>query len=347
MRHRQQRLRLVRASASRKALHHGGHEDTEDTEDAEVRTGLKSDSSSASSVSSVVERLILQASRMHDWNLRFRRFEEGKTLQAITAKITPFITDVDRGADGRIAIGNDWTRRLFDGPFYVAPPRSPDLPATSLVFVQSRNRNTVAKDPSSLGGGDADLHLIYEGLSRIAADAVLAGAATVRGDIVFSTWHPELVALRASLDLPRHPVQIIATVLGITFDGLIVNVPEIPVMLLTVAGAMDAMSKPLAERPWITPVVMPTPADLADAFRELRMRGIATISCIGGRTLARQLLDAALIEDVYLTTSAKDAGEPDTPLSAQASSGNVIQRKHGTGEDAGVMFEMISASGRS
>jgi hypothetical protein len=37
-----------------------------------------------------------------------------------------------------------------------------------------------------------DKHLIYEGLSRAAADAVLAGAATVRaGDIVFSVWHPE------------------------------------------------------------------------------------------------------------------------------------------------------------
>ena len=115
-------------------------------------------------------------------------------------------------------------------------------------------------------------------------------------------------------------------------------------MLLTVAAAMAAMSKPLAERPWITPVVMPTPADLADAFRELRARGIAKISCIGGRTLAGQLLAAALIEDVYLTTSARDAGEPDTPLSAQATAGDVIQRKRGTGEDAGVTFELIRAA---
>jgi len=285
---------------------------------------------------------------MTDWRGRFAAFVARKQRAAAVANITPLVAGFDRGADGRIAIGSDWTRRLFDGPFYVAPPRSPDLPSTSLVFVQSRDRNTVAKDPSILGGGEADLHLIYEGLSRVAADAVLAGAGTVRGgDIVFSTWHPELVALRASLDLPRHPVQIIATLRGIAFDGLIVNVPEVRVMLLTVAGAMDAMSKPLAERRWITPVVMPTPAGLAGAFRELRARGVATISCIGGRTLAGQLLDAALIEDVYLTTSAKDAGEPDTPLPVAATGGAVIQRKRGTGEDEGVTFEMISVSGRS
>ena len=68
------------------------------------------------------------------------------------------------------------------------------------MFVQSLDGNTVADDPSDLGGGDTDKHLIYEGLSRVAADAVMAGAATVAGGkIVFSVWHPELVRLRSAL----------------------------------------------------------------------------------------------------------------------------------------------------
>ena len=285
---------------------------------------------------------------MHDWKERFREFEERKTREALTAKISPLTTDIDDDGTTLIAIGNDWTRKLFDGPFYVSPPRSPELPSTSLVFVQSRNRNTGTKNPSVLGGGEADKHLIYEGLSRVAADAVLAGAATVRGgDIVFSTWHPELVALRASLGRPRHPVQIVATLRGMRFDGLIFNVPELPVILLTVPACTDLMLNELADRRWITPVVMATPHDLVHAFRDLRARGIETISCVGGRDLAGQLLDAGLIQDVYLTTSAKDAGEPGTPLSSKATEGGVILRKRGTGEDAGVMFEMITASGRS
>ena len=71
------------------------------------------------------------------------------------------------------AIGNAWSRLHYDGDFYLpALPR--DVPAVSLVFVQSRDGNTASPHPERLGGGAADTHLIYEGLSRVAADAVLA-----------------------------------------------------------------------------------------------------------------------------------------------------------------------------
>src|ERR1044071_2488423 len=111
----------------------------------------------------------------------FTEFTEVKTRAAVGAAIAPFTTQVDRRPPDAAAIGNDWTRRLFDGAFYVSPERSDGLPSTSLVFVQSKDGNTGAKNPASLGGGNADAHLIYEGLSRVAADAVLAGAETIRG----------------------------------------------------------------------------------------------------------------------------------------------------------------------
>ena len=92
-------------------------------------------------------------------------------------------------------------------------------PACCLVFVQSRDGNTGTRSPSALGGGRTDEHLIYEGLSRVAADAVLAGAETVRdGNVIFSVWHPELVRMRAALGKPRHPLQVIATLQGLAFD---------------------------------------------------------------------------------------------------------------------------------
>src|SRR5438093_11499969 len=227
---------------------------------------------------------------MRDWEQRFKQLEQKKQREAITATISRFTTEIDRDGDEVAAIGNDWSRALFDGPFYGSPPRSAELPSTSLVFVQSRDGNTGAKNPSTLGGGEADKHLIYEGLSRVAADAVLAGAETVRGgDIVLSTWHPELVALRASLGRPRHPIQIIATLRGMNYNGLIFSLPELRVTLLTVPACTDLMLTQLAGRPWITPIVMPTSRDLVHAFRQLRTHGIATMSCIGGRTLAGQL----------------------------------------------------------
>src|SRR5207237_282514 len=118
-------------------------------------------------------------------------------------------------------------------------------PACSLVFVQSADGNTVTADPSSLGAGQTDTHVIYEGLSRVAADAVLAGAGTVRGDgSIFSVWHPALVELRRSLHLPRHPAQIVATLRGLDIEtGLLFNVPDLPVIVLTVAGGAATMEK--------------------------------------------------------------------------------------------------------
>jgi riboflavin biosynthesis pyrimidine reductase len=240
-----------------------------------------------------------------------------------------------------IAIGNGWSRRVFDGSFYTSPSRDETVPATSLVFVQSRDGNTGAKDPSQLGGGETDKHLIYEGLSRVAADAVLAGAETIRGGhIVFSTWLPELVALRASLGLPRHPIQIVATLRGLEFDNsLILNVPDLRVVLLTVTTYVSAMHHALAPRPWITPIVMDNERDLRQAFGKLRALGIGRISCIGGRTLARQLIDAGLAQDLYLTTSAKNGGEPNTPMYPKPLDGRLVVRKHGSGPEQGVVFE--------
>jgi hypothetical protein len=44
---------------------------------------------------------------------------------------------------------------------------------------------------------------------------------------------------------------------------------------------------------------------------------------------------------VYLTTSAKEGGEPNTPLYSKPIGGRAIVRKHGTGVDSGMVFEMI------
>lgn len=274
---------------------------------------------------------------------RFEAYAERRTREALAAAIEPFSTDFDRARPALQEVGNGWSQRLFDGPFYLSPAPCGDLPAASLVFVQSRDGNTVADNPSTLGGGEADMHLIYEGLSRVAADAVLAGAATIRGsELVLSVWRPELVALRASLGLPRHPAQIVATARGFSLDdGLMFNEPALSVLIITLAQAASAMRADLAARPWITPIVMDDERELAGAFRQLRQHGIGRVSCIGGRTIAAQLIDAGLIQDLYLTTSARSAGEPNTPLYSRPLKAETIVRKHGTGVDEGVVFEHL------
>ena len=280
-----------------------------------------------------------------DWRPRFQRLVEKKRHEAATAALPRYTTALDsaRDASGVEAIGNTWSMALFDGPFYLLPPRAAGKPACSLVFVQSSDGNTVTRDPASLGGGDTDKHVVYEGLSRVAADGVLAGAETVRGgDVVFSVWHEQLVALRASLGRPRHPAQIVATLGGVDLDRhLLFNVPDLAVVLVTLRATADRMRTALERRPWVALVAMTAPQDLPHAFGQLRAMGIERMSCIGGRTLAGHLLDAGLVEDVYLTTGTREGGEPGTPMYAKPWRHRVLVRKHGTGAEAGVVFEHL------
>lgn len=285
---------------------------------------------------------------MSGWGARFERLVERKTTAAAGAAVPPLVTEYDCADPTLTPIDNAWTRGLFDGPFYLSAA-PPDRVSTSLVFVQSRDGNTVAKDPGALGGGEADRHLIYEGLSRVAADAVLSGANTIRAaDIVLSVWHPELVGLRRSLGLPRHPWQIVASLRGLNLDdGLMFNLPELRVIVLTVADGERLMLEGLRRRPWIEIVVMTRPDDLVSAFRVLAASGIKRISAIGGRTVARALIDAGLVQDLYLTTSPRTGGEPNTPLYPRSLEARGVLRKHGTGLDAGVVFEhrVLAAGG--
>lgn len=281
-----------------------------------------------------------------DWRERFRQFEARKTRLATTVPLPPYRTELDDHGDNALAVGNAWTIRLFDGPFYLSPAAARERPAGSLVFVQSSDGNTVAADPAALGGGNTDAHVIYEGLSRVAADAVLAGARTVRGsDAMFSVWHPELIGLRTSLGLSRHPVQIVATLRGLDLAGMMLsNLPDVPLVLLTVASAAERMYPAIEIRPWITLLLIDGPGDLRPAFERLPSIGIMRISCIGGRTLAGHLLDAGLIDDVYLTTGRNTGGEPGTPLSSAPWRRRTVVRKQGTGVEQGVVFEHLLPS---
>lgn len=268
----------------------------------------------------------------------FQTFAERRTREAAQAVIPPLATIDDRSSRFEVQpLGSPWTRQHFDGDFYLFEP-PPELPALSLVFVQSRDGNTVAPDPAMLGAGPADFHLIYEGLSRVAADGVAAGAATVGRKVFFSVWHPEMVALRQALGLARHPAQVVVSRRGrVNIElSLLFNVPAVPVFLVIDPDGLRPHEKALAERPWIT-VVPLVNGDLADAFRRLRRdHGLTRISVVGGRTVATSLVDHGLIQDLCLTTSAFDGGRADTPFYAGRRPPTLepIVRKRGTGTAA-------------
>ena len=277
---------------------------------------------------------------------RFTSYCQRRERVALATTIPGYVTREDEQPSDAVRIESEWSFSLFDGPFYrSAAPLLAGTPVTSLVFVQSRDGNTGAADPSTLGGGTTDLHLIYEGLSRVDADAVMAGAATARGkDTVFSVWHPELVALRRSRGRTRHPAQVVITDGGnLCFeDGLMFNEPSLRVFVITRTRAVETIRDFIVWKPWIEVIDAGEPVSFARAFRCLHSRGIHVMSCVGGRRTATGLLREKLIADIYLTTSAMDGGEPHTPYyDGPPLSLHRVVLKEGHGRERGVRFEHL------
>ena len=241
-----------------------------------------------------------------------------KERAAAAARLEPFQCVLDHSARFHLeVVSTPFSDALLDGPFFQSDDER-EYPSINLVFVQSRNGNTEASDPSTLGGGETDKHVIYEGLSRLGADAVMSGARTIgRGNLIFSVWHPALVSLRQARRKPRHPIQIVATTSGaIPIEtGLLFNVPDIRVVIMTGPRGAEALRDRLRSRPWISVLNTGTGSDLRAGVRRLHDEfGISRVSAVGGRTLATALIDQSLVKDLYLTTGAIDGGTRDTPF---------------------------------
>lgn len=283
-----------------------------------------------------------------DWAARFADFVDQKTTAAATARIPGYVTTESHGAELALrSISNPWTSERFDGPFFESEASDPALPAVNTVFVQSSDGNTGADNPMDLGGGLTDKHLIYEGLSSAHADAIFSGASTIRGaQVVMAIWHPELVALRTSLGLDRYPAQVVATRSG-DLDiesALMFNVPELRVFILTDDSGAATLAPHTTRRPWIQVLSGGPESDVIAGLRTLHAdHGVARISCIGGRTLTTQLIDAGVVQDLYLTTSPQTGGEPNTPFytGAQRLNTTLVVAKAGQDEEAGVRFEHL------
>jgi riboflavin biosynthesis pyrimidine reductase len=285
------------------------------------------------------------------WAAAFAAFAERKTREADAAELSPLETVQ---APGRQAghppdfteIGNSWSRRFYDGGFAL-PAIPADRPALSLVFVQSRDGNTGGPDPSRLGGGDIDKHLIYEGLSRVAADAVLSGAATAApSDTFLSVWRRELVELRVSLGLPRHPAQIVVSNDGHldVAGGLLFNVPDVRVILIAGPECRTRVTPLMAERPWISLVPIENMEWLMPLARLRQQLGINRVSAIGGRRTATSLLDAGVVADICLTTTGVTGGEPDTPFytGSRLPTLELIVRKQSRAKTHPILFEHLA-----
>src|SRR5205814_8774831 len=123
-------------------------------------------------------------------------------------------------------------------------------------------------------------------------------------ELFLSIWHPQLVTLRLDPGKPRHPAQVVVVSRStLHFEtALIFQEPELLVYLVTPSDAAASLRLQVATRPWISVIDGGQPLSMRTALRELKSRGIETLSAIGGRTTARALLREGVISDLYLTT---------------------------------------------
>jgi riboflavin biosynthesis pyrimidine reductase len=273
---------------------------------------------------------------------RFSSFANRKAGDAVSARIEHLTTASNRSdGSGELRIGNAWSRLHYGGDFGLVMSK-PGETAISLVFVQTIDGNTGGADPSAFGGGATDKHLIYEGLSRVAADAVLSGAGSLHSEAFSSVWHPELVSLRESLGLPRHPAQIVVSKRGrLNFNTLLFNVPDVPVFLIAGDECVERHVAALRARPWVRLFAF-NGDDVRSAVDRLRSaEAIQRISAIGGRFTATRLVDAGLVQDLYLTTTSNRGGDPGTPWYSGKTPPHLtlITRKHWFEQGSQVVFD--------
>jgi riboflavin biosynthesis pyrimidine reductase len=279
-------------------------------------------------------------------SIRFEEYARRREQEALAATLPRYDTVIDRGEadDSLTIIGSEWTRQLFDGPFYQsARPAQPGLPIVNLVFVRSREGNTIADNPQLLGGGHTDKHVIYEGLSRVDADAVLSGAITARSrSLVLSVWHPELVKLRLSRGKPRHPMQVIVTSAGdLHFDeGLMFQEAGLRSCLIAPSSALSRLRARASRAPWVDIIDAGEPLSMRRGLEQLAERGVQVVTAIGGRRTSQSLLEERTVADLYLTTSPIFAGQPETPFyTGPDLPARLVVEKRGTGPEEGVRFE--------
>lgn len=174
------------------------------------------------------------------------------------------------------------------------PPAHPGRPHVALNFVMTADGRVSYRGRADIGTR-TDRELMFH--LRMLADAVVAGAGTVRVD-------PFAPGLRGAARLPLAVVVTRTAALPpenrfFTYAG--------PRLVATVAGADTAA----IERPGIEIARLgEREVDLAALLALLGDRGVRFLLCEGGPTLAGQLLAARLVDELFLTHATLVTAEP-------------------------------------
>ena len=179
-----------------------------------------------------------------------------------------------------------------------------DRPFLYLNMVASADGRATFQGRTGGLGSAADTLLLTE--LRAVADAVLVGVGTVRAEgYGRMVRNAERVARREAAGLSATPTAVlISRSFELPWDAGLFAASDQPVIVYTSArGAPPEVAAPLE----VVRLDDPTPAA---ALADLRSRGVRSLLCEGGPTLNSALLEAGVVDELFLTLSPLLSGEP-------------------------------------
>lgn len=203
---------------------------------------------------------------------------------------------------------------LYDGSLVLEPPCLYANFVSSIDGVVALESGTAASGGIISGRNQADRFVM--GLLRAFAEAVLVGAGTVRAEGSRALWTPEYIfpdaaegyrALRARLKRAGNPTLVIVTARGdLDPSG---RALQAGALVLTTKAAEAGLR---ARLPGASRVLAVSDGDRVapvDVMRALHAEGNHVILTEGGPTLFGQLVEASLVDELFLTVAPALAGQ--------------------------------------
>lgn len=211
-------------------------------------------------------------------------------------------------------------QRRYGGSLAMPLPRNPTVIAN---FVSSLD-GVVALDPTLTTGG-GEISGFFEpdrfvmGLLRCLADAVLVGSGTVRAapghrwtaDAVHPASAQAFQTWRRRLGLAPQPTTVVVTASGVldpAHPGL--ADPAIPVIIATTeAGRETAIRRGFGSHVRVEALGSET-LSVRDLLSRLGSEGFGLVLCEGGPHLMTQIVEAGLLDELFLTVAPQLIGRP-------------------------------------
>ncbi len=181
-------------------------------------------------------------------------------------------------------------------------------PYTTVVLAMSVDGkiSDIKRSPARFGSAQDKFHLEQQVAD---VDGVLFGAATLKAyGTTMRVSSPELLELRQQQGKPPQPVQIICSGSGRIEENIRFFKQPVPRWLLTTtAGEQQCQVKSEFERIIIAEATSADPTQPSGkinwkiAFQQLQDLGLNKLAILGGGQLVASLLDAHLIDEIWLT----------------------------------------------